>query len=524
MTSVRPKDASAISEYSLAWRCRRRPARVLVWLIGVIFSVMPPALALGDDGRLDDDHHGELHREDGSDEDPPPPTPAEKAQPERPSKAEAELAWRAGRVEWALLLWRLHLARHPEDDEVRAAYGRALATRKRYDEALTELRRVLVAHPKDVEVRTSLARVLGWKGAFAAGVAEAHRALEDAPRDVEARLALADLLSWSRRFLEAIPHYLLVLDVRNDRAVRRQLVRTLIEARYDALALHHAGILLRESPKDLELRSLARVAEESGLVGSFEVALSAYEAERIHPWWRLQLATQWAATSSWRFGVGVEHFWRAFQPRGVPAPPDTPTGFVRDTTLTADAWYRGQGPWRASFNITTSPQATFNPRIAFEAAFGYEVLRGLELGLSYKGFGFDGQYAHLFIPTLVWHFGTYALTARYFLAVVHAFDDELAGRSIAGTQAGHAASVRLRGDLLPKLSWSIGVGGGLSFVTAGLGPTTNPSISASLGFEVRPTLKNGLRFDYEYVNERLGDSARFGVAWHALRVAYFRRF
>lgn len=457
-------------------------------------------------------------------EDAAPLTPSERAQPAQPSKESAAAAWRAGRVEWALLLWQLHLARQPKDAEARAAYARALASLKRYDEAIVELRRVLADHPKDVDVRTSLARVLGWKGDTKAGIAEAERALDVAPHDAAARLALADLFSWSRRFVDAIPHYLIVLDAKDVRAVRHQLVRNLIEARYDALALHHVRKLLRDTPKDLELLELARTAEESGLVGLFEIALSAYEAERVHPWWRLQLSTQWAATSSWRLGVGIEHFWRAFQPRGAPAPPEAPTGFVRDTTLSADAWYRGRGPWSASFNLTTSPQATFNPRVAFEGAFAYELLRGLDLGMAYKGFGFDGQYAHLLVPTLVWHFRSYALTARYYFAVVQPFGDDIGGRVVGSTQAGHAASVRVRGDLLPKLSWSAGVGGGLSFVTAGLGPTTNPSVSASLGFEVRPTLKNGLRIDYEYVNERLGDTARFGVAWHALRLAYFRRY
>src|SRR5204863_4878659 len=129
--------------------------------------------------------------------------------------------------------------------------------------------------------------------------------------------------------------------------------------------------------------------------------------------------------------------------------------FVRDTMLTAEGAYQSQGPWSSFVAVAVSPQATFNPRFAFEGAFGYELKKGLALGLAYKGFGFESQYAHLVAPTVTWHFGSYVLVGRYYFAMVHPFADSvLAGRAIStSTQLGHAVSVRLRGDILPKLSW-----------------------------------------------------------------------
>lgn len=440
----------------------------------------------------------------------------------------AREAMREGRWTDAIDAWRAHLRRRPGDDEARTAFARALAGAGRNREALAELRGVLARYPRDVEVRALLARILAWSGDLAAAIREAEGGLAIDPRSVDARLVLADALVWKGRPGEALPHYVRALEKRDDPDARKRYARALLAAGRPEAAEREARRVLRSAPGDREARELAQAAELASLRGIVEVALTAFEAGKVHPWWRAQVSGRWRLRPAWDLGGGIEHLWRDFQPRDAPAPAvGPPPGFVRDTVLWVDATYRPPGRLHLYAFLGGAPQATFTPRVAFEISPGYEVTRGLVLGAGYKGLGYEGQLAHLFMPTLSWYVGDHYLLVRYYLAVVQPYGTPTAVAGIpppASAQVGHAGMLRLGGRATARIGWFAGLAGGLAFVTAALGPITSPAVSAFAGLELCPTSRNGLRIEYEYVNENVGSGPRLGVTWHGLRVAFYRRF
>jgi tetratricopeptide (TPR) repeat protein len=435
----------------------------------------------------------------------------------------AREAVREGRYSEAIALWRTHLALRPGDDEARTAFARALALARRYAEAVSELRAVLGRHPKDVEVRSLLARVLAWSGDRAGAQREARDALTHDPAAPQAHLVLADILGWDGRPREALFHYEQALARMDDPEARKRYIRVLLAANPPTEAAREARRLSEADPRDLVARELLRAALEAGLVGRIEVAATAFEASKPHPWWRVQVSTKVRVTSGWELGGGAEHLWRDFG-----------TGFMRDTAAWFEGYYRSPRGWNASFFVLAAPQATFSPRVSFEGTGGYDVVRGLTVGAGYKGFGFEGQYGHLLTSTLTWHWGNHYLSVRYYLSIVQPFDFQPTTGSQStsrdwrpvppSTQVGHSGSLRMGGDPLAFLGWYAGLAGGLAFITAGLGPTMNPAISFFAGLDLRPGAENGIRIEYEYMNEQLGSEARGGVTWHGLRLGYYRRF
>jgi YaiO family outer membrane protein len=451
---------------------------------------------------------------------------ASPAAPDADDRAErARRAVREGRYDEAITLWRTHLALRPGDDEGRASFARALALARRFPEAVAELRAVLTRHPKDVEVRAQLARVLVWSGDRAGARREAEEALNQDPGAADAHLVLADVLGWDGRPREALFHYEQALAKIDDPEARKRYIRVLLAANRPKVAEREARRLAEADPRDLEARELVRAALEAGLVGRVEVAATAFEAGKVHPWWRLQASGKIRVTSGWELGGGAEHLWRDFQPRDAPPPlGGPPPGFVRDTAAWIEGYYRSPRGWNASFFVSFAPQATFSPRVSFEGTGGYDIVRGLTVGAGYKGFGFEGQYGHLLTPNLTWYVGAHYLTVRYYLSIVQPFGSQ-------PTTVGHSGSLRLGGDPLAFVGWYAGLAGGqafvtagLAFVTAGLGPTMNPTLSFFAGLELRPSVQNGIRVEYEYMNEQLGSEARGGVTWHGLRLGYYRRF
>jgi tetratricopeptide (TPR) repeat protein len=444
------------------------------------------------------------------------------------AKERARRSQRRGDLPAAIRAWRSHLIEKPDDDESRFALARALAHHKAYEEALTELRTIVRRHPKDVEVRAFLARVLAWMRRYDDARREADDVLRLSPRARDAHIVAADVRSWGGQPLKAIPHYLIALEVEEEPALRKRLVHALLAAGLHALAVEHARRVTVQLPKDAAARELLRSAEDLAMSSRFEFAASAFEAGKVHPWWRLQAYLQLGLSDRWKLGLGGEHLWRDFQPRGAPAATFPPPGFVRDTSFFVDATYHRPRGLGAFFFVGGSPQAVFSPRLSFEGSLSHYVGKGIVLGAGYKGLGYEGQWGHLLLPTMIWFFGAHHLTVRYFLAIVQPYDSalsELHGRPVSGdTQLGHAALVRLAGDLRQTLGYFVGVAGGLAFVTASLGPTTNPSISVFAGIDLRPLVRHGIRVEYEYMNEQLGSGARFGVSWHALRVGYYTRF
>jgi YaiO family outer membrane protein len=435
-------------------------------------------------------------------------------------------AMRARRFADAIEAWRTHLALRPDDDEARTAYARALAFQGRRGQAMEELRAVLRRHPRDADVRALLARVLAWDGARLAALSEAERALEIDPWSWDARLVAADVHLWEGRPAEAIPHYARALLTQDDPEVRKRYVRALLGAGLHTSAEREARRLRRSRPDDAEAKELLRAAELASVRGFVEGAVTLFEAGRVHPWWRVQASGRVRVSSSWELGGGLEHHWRDFRARGTPPVVPEPD-YSRDTFFWGEGiWRPADRPWSLYLYLGGAPQATFFPRITFEASPGYAIRKGLIVSLGYKGLGYVGQWAHLFTPSLTWYFGPYFLAVRYYLAVVHPLGDAapIAGQGPFETSAGHAGLLRFGGEPFSWLGYYAGVAGGLAFVTAALGPVTSPAISAFAGMDLRPTAKDGIRVEYEYVDENVGGGPRLGVTWHGVRLAYYRRF
>src|SRR5439155_23145315 len=114
-------------------------------------------------------------------------------------------------------------------------------------------------------------------------------------------------------------------------------------------------------PQDVESQAMLRAAELATAPSTVEVGLTAFEAGRVHPWWRAQASLRVRLTDSWLVGGGAEHLWRDFQPRGADrAPAGLPSGYVRDTLFFAEAtWKPPTSPWSLYLYGGGSPQAAF---------------------------------------------------------------------------------------------------------------------------------------------------------------------
>lgn len=434
-------------------------------------------------------------------------------------------AMQRGDFSEAIRAWRAHLAANPADDEGRSAYARSLAFAGRHTEALAEIRIVLSRHKEDLDLLALRARVLAWAGRRADAMADARRTIERVPRATQARLVLADVLTWEGRAAEALAHYRQALGERDDPDVRKRYVRALLAARSYADARAEAERLAQKLPADAEAKTLLEATREAGLTGVIEIAATSYEAGRVHPWWRLQLAGRVKVSASWELAGSAEHHWRDFQGRDSPPPPGVAGGYLRDTILQAEGVYRPAGRFSLLLQAAGAPQATFSPRTAFEVSPGYEVVKGVVLGTGYRGMLFDGQFAHLFMPTLSWYFGSHYLLARYYLAMLQTTGTSAATPTGSPSlTVGHSGMLRVGGLVARWLGWYAGVAGGLALVAAVLGPSTNPAVSAFGGLEWKPSLRDGIRTEYEYLNENAGAGSRAGVTWHAARLAYYRRF
>jgi YaiO family outer membrane protein len=113
----------------------------------------------------------------------------------------------ARQYEQAAAVYRLYLAEHAEDDEVRAALARVLSWQNRYEEAVTLYEEILARHPADADIRVALARIQSWQKKFAEAQAGYRSVLRDDPDNREAKRGLADTLYWSGEYEDALRVY-----------------------------------------------------------------------------------------------------------------------------------------------------------------------------------------------------------------------------------------------------------------------------------------------------------------------------
>ncbi len=147
------------------------------------------------------------------------------------------------------------LGREIPDWRARLELARLLSYAKRYDESLTEYRRVLKDRPDLMEARLEIARVLHWKGDTAGAVSalkslpevevarrdplllvdlyvadkqydKAEPLLRDHLKsksdDLDARYRLAELLSWMKKYPESLKEYETLVAARPDDAQLRR--------------------------------------------------------------------------------------------------------------------------------------------------------------------------------------------------------------------------------------------------------------------------------------------------------------
>lgn len=148
------------------------------------------------------------------------------------------------------------------DWQARWELARALSYLKRYDESLSEYRKVLAVQSGNLAVRQDYGQVLLWAGRIDEAYAELnavpsadltrdaaiafadtlvarrefnraeplYRAqLQADPNDQLTRLKLAELLSWGKRYDESLPLYRIILAARpNDTQVRRRFALVLL--------------------------------------------------------------------------------------------------------------------------------------------------------------------------------------------------------------------------------------------------------------------------------------------------------
>jgi len=131
---------------------------------------------------------------------------------------------------------------------------RVLSYAKRYDESITEYRKVLKEKPELVEARVELAKVLFWKG----DGQSALKTLEQIPsKNItgDAEVLMADLFVTQKDYRRAEPLYRAYLESHpQDQAVRLKLAEMLSwEKAYDASLAEYRKIL-EARPDDIQVR------------------------------------------------------------------------------------------------------------------------------------------------------------------------------------------------------------------------------------------------------------------------------
>ncbi|MFN2343557.1 MAG: tetratricopeptide repeat protein [Desulfonatronovibrio sp.] len=140
--------------------------------------------------------------------------------------------------------------------QARLELARLLSYRERYDESVSQYRRVLEEKPDLIEARMELARVLFWKGDTAE--AEAMFATipeQDLPSD--AKLELADIYLSREEYGKALDIYSDYLRIAPEsHGVRLKKAQILSwQGNYDA-SLREYEIILNARPDDTEVRRL----------------------------------------------------------------------------------------------------------------------------------------------------------------------------------------------------------------------------------------------------------------------------
>ncbi|MFN2267250.1 MAG: tetratricopeptide repeat protein [Desulfonatronovibrio sp.] len=140
--------------------------------------------------------------------------------------------------------------------QARLELARLLSYRERYDESVSQYRRVLEEKPDLIEARMELARVLFWKGDTAE--AEAMFATipeQDLPSD--AKLELADIYLSREEYGKALDIYSDYLRIAPEsHGVRLKKAQILSwQGNYDA-SLREYEIILNTRPDDTEVRRL----------------------------------------------------------------------------------------------------------------------------------------------------------------------------------------------------------------------------------------------------------------------------
>ncbi|MEW6356827.1 MAG: sulfatase-like hydrolase/transferase [Planctomycetota bacterium] len=121
----------------------------------------------------------------------------------RAHKGLADVLYRTGRIEDALLAYDRAIELDPADLDARMERAFAVAVMKDPEAGLGEYRKIVEAHPKDGKVRRGMADALRALGKNKEAVDELHLVIQLAPDDPEAYLNLAGLLLDAGYYKEA---------------------------------------------------------------------------------------------------------------------------------------------------------------------------------------------------------------------------------------------------------------------------------------------------------------------------------
>jgi tetratricopeptide (TPR) repeat protein len=167
-------------------------------------------------------------------------------------------------------LWRDTVEKQPDNARARVAYGEALASMRKLDEAESQLRAAVDLAPGDGVALVRLGTVQAAQGRLDDAIATLERALIARPDDVDAHRALGEAYAIRRSDARAVAHYeRVVARFPEDAAMLGRLAALLADsrdpmvrdgARAERLAERAAALTSRSEPSLLEVLAVAQAA------------------------------------------------------------------------------------------------------------------------------------------------------------------------------------------------------------------------------------------------------------------------
>lgn len=164
-------------------------------------------------------------------------------------------------------LWADTVAKDPDNQRARVAYGSILAGARRVQEAESQFRRAVELDPNDAIARTRLGTILMAQGKADAAIEQLNAALARNPADIDAHRTLGQIYGFQRDDARALAHLTRVLEAQpNDARVLLQVAALLAGSRDPSLrdpgrAMLYAGraveLTRRQSAHAFDLLALA---------------------------------------------------------------------------------------------------------------------------------------------------------------------------------------------------------------------------------------------------------------------------